>query len=56
MASLKVQSPNTTYTEEHIESKYNYETTRMEYEDGNWIATPEKMEYIFKLLRKVSKP
>ena len=55
MAGLKVQSPNTTYTTDHIESKYNYETTKVEYEDGNYVAIPEKKEYTFRVQRKVSK-
>ena len=55
MANLKVQSPNTTYTADHIESKYNYETTRVHFEQGDLVAIPEKKEYVFRVQRKVNK-
>ena len=55
MASLKVQSPNTTYTTDHIESKYSYETTKVHFEQGDLVAIPEKKEYVFRVQRKVNK-
>ena len=55
MANLKVQSTNTTYTTDHIESKYNYETTRVHFEQGDFVAIPERKEYVFRVQRKVNK-
>ena len=55
MANLKVQSPNTCYTKDHIESRYIYETTKVDSESGQLIAIPEKKEYTFRVQRKVTR-
>lgn len=56
MAPLfEVQSANTKYTPTHIESRYTYETTRVE-QDGTKIKViPEQTEYQFRVDRRVPK-
>merc|ERR1712038_287791 len=56
MAPLfEVQSANTKYTPTHIESRYIYDTTRVE-QDGTKIKViPEKTEYQFRVDRRVPK-
>ena len=53
MASIKVQSPNTCYTKDYIEAKYTYEITRVDSENGQVTAIPEKLAYTFRVQRKV---
>ncbi|KAF2838089.1 Myo-inositol-1-phosphate synthase [Patellaria atrata CBS 101060] len=51
-----VNSPNVTYTDEEIRSKYTYRTTSVT-KDGNgkYTATPKETIYNFKVNRKVPK-
>ncbi len=53
MASLKVNSPNTKYTNDYIESKYVYEVTKVHSENGQVIAVPQSTDYTFRVQRKV---
>lgn len=50
-----VDSPNVTYTDDAILSKYTYRTTRVTRDSatGKYVATPRETEYDFKVERKV---
>ena len=51
-----VNSPDVTYTDEEILSKYSYRTTSVaRTEDGKYVATPKETVYDFKVKRKVGK-
>ena len=51
-----VNSPNVTYTDTEINSKYTYRTTDIAVsEDGKLLATPKQTLYDFKVQRKVPK-
>ncbi|KAK7220463.1 hypothetical protein V2G26_008466 [Clonostachys chloroleuca] len=51
-----VNSPNVTYTDSEIKSKYTYRTTQVETNpDGKFVATPTETLYDFKVERKVPK-
>ncbi|KAF2762769.1 myo-inositol-phosphate synthase [Pseudovirgaria hyperparasitica] len=51
-----VNSPNVTYTETEITSKYTYRTTAISTgADGKFVATPKETKYDFKTERKVPK-
>lgn len=51
-----VESPNVTYTEKEINSKYTYRTTSVsESSSGQYIASPKETVYNFKVDRKVGK-
>jgi myo-inositol-1-phosphate synthase len=53
---LKVISPNVTYTENEIRSRYTYRTTAVSKgSDGQFIAKPKETVYDFKVDRKVGK-
>ncbi|KAJ3479316.1 hypothetical protein NLG97_g8350 [Lecanicillium saksenae] len=55
-ATFKVNSPNVTYTDSEIRSKYTYRTTSVETDaSGNFVATPKETAYEFKVDRKVPK-
>ncbi|WP_213070961.1 hypothetical protein, partial [Acinetobacter baumannii] len=49
---FRVQSPNVKYSEESIESVYDYQTTELVHEnrDGNyeWVVKPKSVKYEFK--------
>ena len=53
--TFEVQSPNTRYTDSHIESRYVYETTKVESDGTKIVVIPQKTEYTFKVDRKVPK-
>jgi len=54
--SFTVNSPNVTYTNDHINSKYTYRTTLVEQNaSGKFVATPKETFYDFKVDRKVPK-
>ncbi|RZC85146.1 hypothetical protein C5167_007758 [Papaver somniferum] len=57
--NFKVESPNVKYTEEGIESVYNYETTELIHENKNgayqWTVKPKSVQYQFKTDTKVPK-
>jgi myo-inositol-1-phosphate synthase len=54
--SFTVNSPNVTYTDAEIKSKYTYRTTKIETgADGKFVATPTETLYDFKTDRKVPK-
>ncbi|XP_052107204.1 uncharacterized protein LOC127739454 [Mytilus californianus] len=56
MATVKVNSPNVTYTEEYIESKYDYQTSQVRNgPDGTINVTPVTTQYTFRTERKVPK-
>ena len=56
MAPLfEVKSENTRYTPTHIESRYVYETTRVESDGTKIVVVPEKTEYQFRVERQVPK-
>jgi myo-inositol-1-phosphate synthase len=51
-----VNSPNVTYTDTEINSKYTYRTTDVSVsEDGKFLATPKQTLYDFKVERKIPK-
>lgn len=51
-----VNSPNVTYTENEIRSKYSYRTTAVSQgSDGQYVASPKETLYDFKVDRKVGK-
>jgi myo-inositol-1-phosphate synthase len=51
-----VNSPNVTYTDNEILSKYTYRTTDITVgNDGKLVATPKQTQYDFKVARKVPK-
>ncbi|KAI1820588.1 myo-inositol-phosphate synthase [Xylaria intraflava] len=51
-----VDSPNVTYTESEIRSKYTYRTTSVaKGADGKYVATPKQTLYDFKVDRKIPK-
>lgn len=51
-----VNSPDVTYTEDEIRSRYTYRTTSVErVEDGKYVATPKETVYDFKVEREVGK-
>lgn len=54
--AFTVNSPNVTYTDADIKSKYTYRTTKVEAgADGKYVATPLETAYDFKTERKVPK-
>ncbi|KZF19639.1 putative myo-inositol-phosphate synthase [Xylona heveae TC161] len=54
--SFTVKSPNVSYTENEIKSKYTYRTTSVTRSaDGGFEATPKETVYDFKVERKVPK-
>ena len=56
MATFKVQSPNVHYTDDFIESKYTYETTKVECSSkGTYIVRPVETLYTFRTERRVPK-
>lgn len=56
MAKVKINSPNVNYTEEYIESKYEYHTSKVNTgQDGTINVTPETTKYTFRTERKVPK-
>ena len=51
-----VESPNVTYTDNDIKSKYTYRTTSVsKSSSGQYVATPKETIYDFKVDRKVGK-
>lgn len=51
-----VNSPDVTYTDAEIRSRYTYRTTSVErVEDGKYVATPKETVYDLKVERKVGK-
>jgi myo-inositol-1-phosphate synthase len=51
-----VNSPNVTYTDDHINTKYVYRTTAVsKAENGKFVASPKETTYDFKVDRKVPK-
>ncbi|XP_005093620.1 inositol-3-phosphate synthase isoform X2 [Aplysia californica] len=52
---IRVESPNVVYTDEYIESDYEYTTTKVRTEGNTLIATPETTRYVFRTERKVPK-
>jgi len=51
-----VDSPNVTYTDDEIRSKYRYRTTSVKKAaNGQYVATPKETLYDFKVDRKVGK-
>ena len=52
---IKVQSPNVVYTDDYIESQYEYTTTKVHQEGNTLVATPQSTQYRFRTKRKVPK-
>ena len=50
--NFKVESPNVKYTDNEIQSVYNYETTELVHENRNgtyqWVVKPKIVKYEFK--------
>lgn len=56
MAKVKINSPNVNYSEEYIESNYEYHTSQvLTGRDGTINVTPETTKYTFRTERKVPK-
>ena len=56
MTTFKVQSPNVRYTTDYIESKYTYETTKVDCSSkGSYIVRPVETQYTFRTERRVPK-
>ena len=56
MTTFKVQSPNVRYTTDFIESKYAYETTKVECSSkGSYVVRPFETQYTFRTERRVPK-
>ena len=52
---ILVNSPNTNYGPSSIKSEYEYDTTRVEIENGTYRATPVTKKMIFETKTKVPK-
>jgi myo-inositol-1-phosphate synthase len=51
-----VQSQNVTYTDDHITSRYIYDSTKLDRSScGDWIVQPTKTQYEFRVNRRVPK-
>ncbi|EOD51985.1 Myo-inositol-1-phosphate synthase [Neofusicoccum parvum] len=50
-----VNSPNVTYTDAEIKSRYTYRTTEVSLNEGGLVATPKETVYDFKVDRKIPK-
>eukprot|EP00879_Flechtneria_rotunda_P005808 GHRR01006112.1.p1 GENE.GHRR01006112.1~~GHRR01006112.1.p1 ORF type:complete len:269 (+),score=71.15 GHRR01006112.1:77-883(+) len=51
-----VQSPHVAYSDQHITSTYNYDTTKLHRDEkGQWIVAPTSTEYQFRVDRRVPK-
>lgn len=56
MATIEVKSPNVSYTNDFIQSKYVYQNTKVDRDAaGNITATPVDTEYLFRTQRQVPK-
>ena len=55
MATFKVCSPDVTYTNDYIESKYVYETTEVGHDNGTLTVYPKETMYTFRTDVKVPK-
>ena len=56
MTTFKVESPNVHYTSEYIESKYTYETTKVDCNSkGTYTVKPVETVYTFRTERHVPK-
>jgi myo-inositol-1-phosphate synthase len=57
--SFRVESPNVKYSEESIDSIYDYQTTELVHENVNgkyeWVIKPKSVRYEFKTERRVPK-
>jgi len=53
--SFEVDSPNVKYSEDYIESTYQYESTDVQMRNGKAVAVPKKVEYQFRTQRKTPK-
>lgn len=54
MAKVRVNSEKVKYTPEHIEARYDYETTHVEVDtDGSYVATPQTTRFTFQTQRQV---
>jgi len=52
---IKVQSENVTYSEDYIESNYNYSTSKVVIDENQLLVIPETTHYQFRTQRKVPK-
>ena len=52
---IRIESPNVCYTDDNIESQYDYTTTKVRQEGNTLIATPKTTHYTFRTQRKVPK-
>lgn len=53
--TIEVESPNVKYSQEYIESCYDYQTTRVELQGDRLKAIPETHHYTFQTERRVPK-
>ena len=54
MVKVRVNSDKVKYTPEHIEARYDYETTQVEADpDGGYVATPQTTCFTFQTKRQV---
>jgi myo-inositol-1-phosphate synthase len=53
---FEVTSPNVSYTDEFIQSSYDYQSTSVNRTaDGKWVVEPSTTKYEFRVDRKVPK-
>ena len=53
---FEVASPNVSYTDEFIQSSYDYQSTSVNRSaDGKWVVEPSTTKYEFRVNRKVPK-
>lgn len=52
VSDFEVRSPNVDYTDEHITSRYTYDTTEIVQEDGKTFAVPRQEIYQFRTDRR----
>ena len=54
--NFRVESPNVQYTDEHITSTYDYQSTQLERTaDGGFVVKPTSTRYQFRVARKAPK-
>ncbi|XP_061094051.1 inositol-3-phosphate synthase 1-A-like [Conger conger] len=51
--SIRINSPDVRYTDEHIEAQYAYNTAAVSCDDGKYTVTPRSTSFIFRTERAV---
>lgn len=53
MANIEVRSPDVIYSNEYIESVYNYQNSQVTVENGKYVVTPTNTSYTFRTQKNV---